>query len=103
MENILSIEQLGGPATVSHYELVQNYPNPFNPSTTIVFALPKASDISLRIYDITGKLVQVLAEGRQEAGRYEVDFDASDLSSGIYLYSLQAGDYREVKRMILMK
>jgi hypothetical protein len=85
------------------YVLNQNYPNPFNPSTTIEFELPKASQVSLKIYDITGREVATLVEGNRAAGSYSVPFSASDLSSGVYFYKLQAGDFFAVRKLVIVK
>ncbi|MBT4944805.1 MAG: DUF5011 domain-containing protein [Candidatus Marinimicrobia bacterium] len=83
--------------------LASNYPNPFNPSTTIDFALDVSGDISLKIYDIRGAQVAEVAEGYYEAGHYSVHFTPENLSSGTYLYVLNAGSFREVKRMVYLK
>jgi len=84
-------------------DLSGNYPNPFNPSTTIDFVLDKAGDISLKIYDIRGAEVEEIAHGYYEAGRYSVHFQPVGLSSGTYLYVLDTGSFREVKKMIYLK
>ena len=81
----------------------QNYPNPFNPSTTLSYGIPKAAFVSVKIYTILGQEVKTLFSGDQNAGVYNLSFDASDLSSGIYLYRIQAGSSVEIKRMVLMK
>jgi len=88
------------PAT---YALQAKYPNPFNPTTTISYQLPERAEVSLKVYNLTGRLVQTLVQKSQQPGRYAVDFDASGLASGVYLYRLQAGDYSKVKRMLLIK
>lgn len=85
------------------YELRQNYPNPFNPVTQIMFALPESSNVTLEIYNVIGQRIAVLVNGRMEAGRHEVAFDASELSSGIYLYRIQAGEFMETHKMMIMK
>jgi hypothetical protein len=85
------------------FALSQNYPNPFNPSTTIKFELPKVSQVSLSVYDVLGRQVSVLANERREAGAYEVKFDGSNLASGVYFYRLQAGDFTQTKRLLLLK
>ncbi|MBK8553832.1 MAG: T9SS type A sorting domain-containing protein [Ignavibacteria bacterium] len=87
----------------SQFELSQNYPNPFNPSTTIKFALPVAGDVSLKVYDRLGKEVAELADGFRNAGTYEINFDASQLSSGIYFYKLSANGMINTKKMTLIK
>jgi hypothetical protein len=91
------------------YALGNNYPNPFNPSTTIKYALPAAGAVRLEVYNVVGQVVRTLVNGPQSAGRYAVQWDATDnqgasLSSGIYFYRLQAGDnFLEVKKMLLLK
>jgi hypothetical protein len=85
------------------YELSQNYPNPFNPSTTIKFELPKASHVSLTVYDILGREVTVLVNEKRDAGVHEVKFDGSNLASGVYFYRLKAGDIVQSKRLLLLK
>jgi hypothetical protein len=85
------------------YALLQNYPNPFNPITTINYQIPENGLVILRIYDILGNEVRTLVNENKVAGRYEVNFDASSLASGVYLYTLKVNDYADVKKMILMK
>ena len=86
-----------------HFMLMQNYPNPFNPATTITFSLPKQQLVTLMIYNLLGREVQMLINEQRQTGMHTVTFDASHLSSGIYFYRLQAGDYTETKKMILLK
>lgn len=90
-------------AIVSDYSLSQNYPNPFNPVTVISYALPKAGHVSISVYDALGREVAQLIHGEQNAGRHTVNFDASKLSSGIYLYKMTSGTFSETRKMILMK
>jgi len=86
------------------YSLSQNYPNPFNPSTTIRFALPKATNVTLKIYNVNGQEVASLINNTlMNAGTSEYTFDASSLSTGIYFYSIQAGDFKDTKKMVLIK
>ena len=85
------------------FALRQNYPNPFNPSTIIKYTLPKASPVTLKIYDILGRELKTLVNGSQEAGYKSVQFNASALPSGIYFYRLQAGAYVETKKLLLLK
>lgn len=85
------------------FSLAQNYPNPFNPSTSIKFSLPKISLVKLTVYDILGNEVETLQNGNMEAGNYIIDFNASNLSSGVYFYKLDAGSFVETKRMLLIK
>ncbi|MFN3426676.1 MAG: T9SS type A sorting domain-containing protein [Candidatus Thermochlorobacter sp.] len=90
-------------ARPTKFELFQNYPNPFNPSTVIGFTLPVASEVSLKVYDMLGREVATLVEGRQAAGQYQVPFTATGLASGVYFYRLQAGSFVETKKMMLVK
>ncbi len=87
----------------SSYKLYQNYPNPFNPVTTIKFDIPKNSNVTLKVYDISGKEVSSLINEFRNSGSYSVNFDAGYLSSGVYYYKLQAGNYTETRRMALIK
>jgi len=83
--------------------LRQNYPNPFNVSTNISYSLAEAENVSLKVYDIAGRLVQTLVDERQEAGEHTVTWDASEHSSGVYFYKLSSGDYSLMKKMNLLK
>jgi hypothetical protein len=85
------------------FKLEQNYPNPFNPTTTINFTLPKKQIFSLKVYNTLGELINNLIEEERDAGHYSVKFDASDLPSGIYFYSISIDQYSETKKMILSK
>ena len=93
----------GNGSIPERYSLEQNYPNPFNPSTKINFNLPKQSFVSLKIYDITGREVAKLLSSEINAGSYSVDFNGSQLSSGVYFYRLDAGEFVQTKRMMLIK
>lgn len=85
------------------FQIDQNYPNPFNPTTTIRYTLPKETAVQLSVHDMLGREVKTISNEFKPAGEYEVEFDASSLSSGIYYYRLQAGDYVETRKMILLK
>jgi len=85
------------------FSLEQNYPNPFNPSTSIQFRIPENSFVSLKIYNVLGKEVSTLMNEEKNAGTYEVNFNASALSSGVYFYKLEAGNFVQTRKMVLMK
>lgn len=85
------------------FALQQNYPNPFNPVTTIAFTIPTNANVTLRVTDVTGRLVATLVDGRMNAGNHEIQFDGSNLASGIYIYSLQTNGMRQIRRMLLLK
>ena len=85
------------------FELAQNYPNPFNPQTTIAYALPQSVPVKITVYDATGRLVTTLADGVQQAGEHRIIFDASRYASGVYFYTLHAGNFRQTRKMMLVK
>jgi hypothetical protein len=91
------------PALPQAVTLEQNYPNPFNPATTIRFSLPDARQVHLRVFDMLGRHITTLAEGVLQAGQHEVEFDADNLSSGLYLYRLDAGGTSQTRTMMLVK
>jgi len=93
----------GKAALPSEIVLRQPYPNPFNPATLFSFILPEASHVNLQIYNLQGRLVATLMDGMRDAGSHEVTFDASHLSSGIYLYRLTAGSFTASGKMVLVK
>ncbi len=88
---------------VSNYKLDQNYPNPFNPNTKISYTIPQRAYVHLRVYDMLAKQVAELVNTTQESGRYEATFDGSNLPSGVYFYKLEAENYIEVKKLLLVK
>jgi hypothetical protein len=92
-----------GEALPTSISLEQNFPNPFNPSTTIKYSIPKSSLVVLKIYDVLGNEVATLVNNEKPVGSYEVEFNATDLSSGIYFYKLQAGSFVATKKMILLR
>ncbi len=85
------------------FELKQNYPNPFNPSTSIQYAVSHRQFVSLKVYDVLGNEVAILVNEEKPAGSYEVKFDGTELTSGIYFYRLQAGSFVETKKMVLLR
>ena len=88
---------------VAKFELKQNYPNPFNPLTIIGYGLPKSSNVSLIVYNILGEKIKAFNRGYQKAGNYEIVFDASNLPSGVYVYTLIADNFSSLKKMVLIK
>lgn len=98
--NLSETVEIGVP---ERFELAQNYPNPFNPNTVIGYQLPVIGFISLKVFDIIGNEVATLVNEYKSAGRYEVEFDASVLTSGVYFYVLRAGEYTQTKKMILLR
>ncbi|HTO95274.1 MAG TPA: FlgD immunoglobulin-like domain containing protein, partial [Bacteroidota bacterium] len=95
-------------ARPSAYALAQNFPNPFNPSTVIRYDLPQAGNVSLKVFDVAGREVVTLVDGAQEAGSYQVRFDATNarvggLASGVYFYTVRAGNFAQTKKMLLIK
>ncbi len=87
----------------NNFILYQNFPNPFNPSTTIQFLIPESGDVTLKVYNLLGEEVKTLVNEERTAGKYSVQFNASQLASGIYFYRLQAGSFVETKKMLLLK
>ncbi len=99
---VTSVEQ-DGSGIPAQYSISQNYPNPFNPTTTIKFGLPQSGLTKLIIYDIQGRVVQTLINKEMSAGFHTITFDASKLSNGVYFYRIQAGNFNETKKLILLK
>lgn len=92
-----------GSLAVTDYAMEQNYPNPFNPSTTIRYQIPQCGLVTLKVYDILGKEIATLINEEKSQGRYEVNFNASFLASGVYFYRLNVNDHIDTKKMILLK
>ena len=90
-------------AVPKNYELSQNFPNPFNPNTEISYSLPSASYVKLIVYNSLGQSVKVLENGFKNAGNYSVKFNADELPSGAYYYKIEAGQFSQSKKMILLK
>lgn len=88
---------------VKSFELEQNFPNPFNPGTSINYQIPRSGHVTLKVYDIMGKEVAAIIDGYMEAGKHTAEFNASNLSSGIYYYKLQSGDMTKINKMLLLK
>ncbi|MCB9248250.1 MAG: T9SS type A sorting domain-containing protein [Ignavibacteriales bacterium] len=93
----------------AQFELSQNYPNPFNPTTIIKYSVPNvvsnfsSNNVELKVYDVLGREIKTLVNQKQKAGNYEVSFDTKELSSGVYFYRLQSGDFIQTKKMMLLK
>jgi len=100
--NLVGIQPVSN-AIPEKYSIEQNYPNPFNPVTNIRFSIPKGEFVEIKLYDITGKEVAVLLSDPLEAGVYNVDYNAANLSSGVYFYKIIAGNFSDVKKMVLIK
>ena len=100
---LVGVEEERAPAAPTVLALEQNFPNPFNPSTVIRYRLSAAGDVNLVVYDMLGREVRRLVDEYEPAGSYDVQFDASGLASGVYLYRLTAGTQSTVRRMVLMR
>jgi hypothetical protein len=100
--SLVGIEPIGN-SVPAEFSLKQNYPNPFNPTTRIEFTIPKGEYVELKLYDLLGKEIGILVQGPYEAGRYMFDFNAGNLSSGIYFYTITAGQFKDTKKMLLVK
>jgi len=88
---------------ITDYRLDQNYPNPFNPTTTIRYSLAKQGDVSIVVYNILGQQVAKLVNAKQIPGEHNVQWNAGNLPSGMYFYTIKAGNYSQTRKMILMK
>ena len=101
---ITSVEELQhNPVVPERFALSQNYPNPFNPTTTIQFALPASGYVKLEVFNLLGQRIETLVDGFKEAGTYTLNFDASNLPTGIYFYRLQAGSFTQTRKMLLVR
>ena len=105
VSDMLGIDGLSLP---TEFALHNNYPNPFNPVTNIIYDIPEVTDVTLEIYNVMGQRVRTLAQGSHEPGRYQIVWNATNdfgqgLSSGMYIYRIQAGDFVSVKKLVLMK
>ncbi len=99
----IGVEEYVTNEKVNSYQLENNYPNPFNPATKITYNLPKSSIVTLKVYDILGKEVITLVKETQSAGKHIVEFNGSNLPSGVYFYMLRTDDFTQVKKMVLLK
>jgi probable HAF family extracellular repeat protein len=103
LNNTVGVEDQGSLLSPNNYNLVQNYPNPFNPITTIQYSIPQRSNVTLKVYDILGNEIATLVNEEKERGVYTATFDARGFASGVYFYTLTAGNFIDIKKMILMK
>jgi hypothetical protein len=87
----------------AHFALEQNYPNPFNPSTIITYVLPRRSHVTLAVFNMLGQQAAMLVNMQESAGRHEVQFDASSLASGVYLYRIQSGDFIQTRKLVVLR
>lgn len=87
----------------NEFSLSQNYPNPFNPNTNISFSLPKATNVKITVYNAIGKEISVLVNGNYEAGLHTISWNANNISSGMYFYKMEAGNFTATKKLVLMK
>ncbi|MBK8946739.1 MAG: T9SS type A sorting domain-containing protein [Ignavibacteriae bacterium] len=87
----------------NEFELSQNYPNPFNPTTIINYSLKKEGFTTLKVYDILGSEITTLVNENKFAGSYTIEFDGSNLSNGVYFYTINSGNFHQTKKMILLK
>ena len=83
--------------------LHQNFPNPFNPTTKIQYSIPQSSNVVIKVFNILGREIETLVNEEKPVGTYEVNWNASNLTSGVYFYRLQAGDFAQTRKMILLK
>jgi hypothetical protein len=103
LKDLLGITEVKNENVPTSYSLEQNYPNPFNPSTTIEYSLPRNGFVKLKVFNVLGKEVTTLINGQVEAGNHKVNFDATNLNSGVYFYRLESGSFIDTKKMILLK
>ncbi|MBN1480278.1 T9SS type A sorting domain-containing protein [candidate division KSB1 bacterium] len=101
--NRLALKVLGTTLLPSNYELQQNFPNPFNPTTTIRYAVPEETDVKITLYNALGGMVTTLVDRRMPAGYHSVEWNASSFSSGLYFYTLETAQFKDIKKMIVLK
>jgi len=103
LSTLTNVEENLNSQLPKEFALQQNYPNPFNPTTTISFSIPENQNVELKVYDLLGNEVANLVNEYKSAGSYSVNFNASNLASGIYFYKLKAGNFQQTKKLILLK
>jgi len=102
--SVITPTEVNGDNTIPNtFSLSQNYPNPFNPTTIIQYSIKEVSDVKLRVYDMLGREVKTLVNQQQSAGRYNIEFNAVNLSSGVYFYRIEAGNFIDSKKLLLLK
>lgn len=99
----VGVERENGTSQLSSYVLGQNYPNPFNPSTTLNYQIPENSFVTLKVFDMLGREIATLVNQQKPAGKYNVEFNAGNIPSGIYIYTLSTENFKETKKMVLLK
>jgi hypothetical protein len=99
----VSVNEPNNISSIKEFYIAQNYPNPFNPTTTISYQIPELSFVTLKVYDILGNEIKTLVKEEKSIGNYQIGFNASNLSSGVYFYQLRAGDFIETKKMVLLR
>ncbi|MBS4035407.1 MAG: T9SS type A sorting domain-containing protein [Ignavibacterium sp.] len=98
------VTHVENPGTIpNEFTLYQNYPNPFNPTTVISYQLPVSSNVSIKVYDLLGREVSTLVEEYKQAGKYQINFNADGLSSGVYYYQLKTGNFIQTKKLIFLR
>ncbi|MBK7105998.1 MAG: T9SS type A sorting domain-containing protein [Ignavibacteriae bacterium] len=100
---LTGIENKQGSLLPTEYKLEQNYPNPFNPTTTISYQIPINKHVTIKVYDVLGREIATLIDEYKQAGIYKLEFNASQLVSGVYFYKLRAGSFVQTKKMIIMR
>ena len=103
MNNISDVEDYTNELLLNKFELSQNFPNPFNPTTKIKYQIAELSFINIKVYDVLGNEIAILVNEEKSAGEYEIEFNGSEFTSGIYFYQLRAGSFIQTKKMILLK
>ena len=100
---IMSVDKEESESIPLYYSLSQNYPNPFNPLTVITFTLSKPEHVKISVYNTLGQRIMILLDKPLQTGQHQIEFSAQNLASGVYFYRIEAGEFRDVKRMVLMK
>ena len=103
IDSVTTVDEKTNTIVPSEYKLFQNYPNPFNPKTIIQYSIPEKSLVSIKIFNALGKEVFTLVNEEKSSGNYEVEYDGSGLTSGIYYYQLISGNFKKTNKMILLK